>query len=61
MQKEIDLKKEKIRSLNEAWKGYLKTWGFESPAARVTCHKTQSFMKNGGQKKCLDKTLYASN
>ena len=24
--RETDLKKEKIRSLNDAWKGYLKTW-----------------------------------
>ena len=24
--KERDLKKAKIRSLNDAWKGYMKTW-----------------------------------
>ena len=42
-----DLKKEKIRSPNDAWKGYLKGYS----------HKTQSFMKNGGQQKCLDEAL----
>ena len=36
VQKEIrDLKKEMIRSPNDAWNGYLKIWGLEPPAARV--------------------------
>ena len=30
-----DLKKEKIRSPYDAWKGYLKTWGLEPSAARI--------------------------
>ena len=42
-----DLKKEKIRALNDAQKGYLKGYS----------HKTQSFMKNGGLQKCLDEAL----
>ena len=33
--KKMTLKKEKIRQPNDAWKGYLKTWGLEPPAARV--------------------------
>ena len=28
---------------------------YEPPAARAYSHKTQSFIKNGGQQKCLDK------
>ena len=85
------LKKEKIRSPNDAWKGYLKTWdwgnsqsfqrhcpqtlqgGFTAhhmnphlQRANVLTHglwgmaygrKTQSFMKNESQHKCLDKAL----
>ena len=30
------LKKENIRAQNDAWKGYLKNWGLETPAARVS-------------------------
>ena len=52
-------------SPNNVWKGYLKTWELEPPAARVNAppwvmaysHKTQSFMKNRGQQKCLNKGL----
>ena len=29
----------------------------EIPTARAYDHRTQSFMKNGGQQKCLDKAL----
>ena len=36
---------EKIRSLNDAWKGYLKTRGLEPPTAAK------------GQQKCLDKAM----
>ena len=83
-----DLNKEKIRSPNDAWKGYLKTWDWlYSKSFQGQCpwspqggdlqgtiwtpnckgqradvhwvmaygHKTQSFLKNGGQQKCLDK------
>ena len=90
MRATIGLKKEKIKSPNDALKGYLKTWalwnsqnfhghcpctppgGFTVPHmnppgeraqhANALCvtangHKTQSFMKNGGQQKCLDKAL----
>ena len=32
-----DLEKEKIRSLNDAWKGYLKTWGLELQLQGSTC------------------------
>ena len=78
-----DLKKEKIWSLNDAWKGYLKTWdrwnsqsfhrkgdsqrpiwtpgckGQRSDVRWVMAygHKTQSFIKNGSQQKCLNKAL----
>ena len=55
-----DLKKEKNRWPNDAWKSYLKTWGVEPQLQRsrvvmAYSHKTQPFMKNGGQQKCLDK------
>ena len=42
--KKKDLKKEKIRSPYESWKGYLKTWGLEPTAARVNMltHITKS-------------------
>ena len=40
-----DLKMEKIKSLNDAWKGYLKTRGLEPPTAAK------------GQQKCLDKAM----
>ena len=87
----IILKKKRIRSPNDAWKGYLKTWDrwnsqsfqwhfalnptsgvysapYEHPASRVQRadaprwvmaygHKAQSFMKKGGQQKCLNKAL----
>ena len=33
---------------------------FETPAPMAYGHKTQSFMKNGGQQKCLDKSLHSS-
>ena len=70
-------KKEKIKSSNDEWKGYLKSWArssspiwapYEPPVAKAQLadpccvmaydHKTQSFMKNGGQRKCLDKALH---
>ena len=40
-----DLKKEKIRSMNDAWKGDLKTRGLEPPTAAK------------GQQRCLDKAM----
>ena len=55
-------KKEKITLPNDAWKGNLKTWNYNGERADTRWvmayrHKTQSFMKNGGQQKCLDKAL----
>ena len=88
-----DLKKEKIRSPNDSWKGYLKTWDWwNNQSFQVHClwtpqgeltaphmnpqlqgpmcwhmwvmtyiHKTQSFMKNRSQQKCLAKALKKTN
>ena len=58
-------KNEKIRSPE---KSCLKTWGCESPKGQradarwvMACnHKTQSFIKNGGQQNCLDEGLQTS-
>ena len=33
--KKKDLRIKKIRSLNDAWNGYLVTWGLEAPVAKV--------------------------
>ena len=33
--KKKDLRIKKIRSLNDAWNGYLITWGLEPPVAKV--------------------------
>ena len=79
-------KKKKIRSPNDAWQRYLKTWdqwnsqifqehcsglhkeGLERDIWTPSCKgqrpdahpswKTRSFIKNGGQQKCLDKPLH---
>ena len=71
-----DLKKEKIRSANNAWKGKgiapePNKGDLQRPIWTPSCkgqhvdaqwvmaydHKTQSFMKNRDQQKCLDKAL----
>ena len=73
IQAKRDLRKEKFRSPNDAWKRYLKTWDWSNSQSFLdpSCkghradihwviaydHKTQSFNEKGGQQKCLDKTL----
>ena len=54
-----NLRKEKIGSPNDAWRDYLKTWGLKLQGCWIIAyyHKTQHFMKTGGQHKCLEKAL----
>ena len=55
-----DLEKEKIRSPNDAWKDYLKTWGLEPLVARVNVLTQIALWTTDidrGQQKCLNKAL----